>query len=359
MPSTSVDNSLVLQHWYHNSCSSLSSSSAAMQGLGTTMILPGTVQASASAQKTIHLPGVVTLQASALAELGNAPVVYKHSKRPMGKRVDRQANESNEFQLSATGNVCSGDGTCSSRTRAGASANVGCSGGHGLLQVHVAGSSATEHKFSADSQLRPEHNQPRSKASETQHDRTQSDTCTCSVSAPEGRNKRHAWRNHSRDSVVNENALYHTSRGEHVRRTRSQSHAQGNAPRNVHIQLSANAASNGETAQAAAECLSITESVRMPSSRSSPGLESAGSKSTSPSSSACPDPGSCTKWHLFTKRVGHLSLTYFSKEHYGPWLQKMPVKVSRIISFFSTSTLSRTVPCPKLINFSKLGTKQN
>lgn len=302
----------------------MSDNSAIVQGLSGTVILPGSVQATAS--QTIHLPNVVKVQASALAELGSPPVSQRQHKRGTGRRP-RQMPESDDIEMSAMGNVrsCNGVG---SKARAEASANV--------VQVQLAGSVARELKNSRDSNVRPSlqaYNRPM----KIHPERSVGDSCTCSEAAPEQRTKRHPTKSCSRDSVINENARYATKdsiinenavlftrRGESKSRTPTQS----SVPTNVQIQVSANAMSNGETTVAMAECSSTQESMRPPSShsRSSPGIESMGRTSTSQSLQD-QDTKASSRWSTVRRKLSNLSLSCFARDHYGPWLQLMPVKV--------------------------------
>ena len=330
-------------HHYHNSCNSLSDTSAVLQGLSSTVILPGSVQATAS--QTIHLPSVVTVQASALAELGSAPVTRQHKRGP-GRR-GRQMSESEDIELSAMGNIHGNNGVGTAKARAGASANV--------VQVQL----ATEQKSSRDSNMRPSY-QGYNRSLKIHPEKSVSESCTCSEAAPEQRSKKHVTKSHSRDSVINENARYasksysrdsiinenavlFTSRGE----SKARAQAQSSVPRNVQFQVSANAASNGETAMAMAECSSIRESLRTSSShsRSSPGIESMGRASTAQSLQDS-EAESSSRWSIVKKKLSVLSLSCFARDYYGPWLQRMPVKVSTYSKWFETrsiSSLSRVI----------------
>ena len=327
-PSTTGDSSLVL-HRYHNSSNSLSDSSAVLQGLSSTVVLPGSLQATAS--QTIHLPSVVTVQASALAELGSPPVTQRQHRRGLGRR-SRQMSEPDDIELSAVSNIRSSNGVSTAKARAGAAANV--------VQVQLAGSMASEQKSSRDSNMRPSY-QGYNRALKVHPEKSVSDSCTCSEAATDHRSKRHATKSFSRDSVINENARHFskscsrdsiinenavlfTSRAESKARTQ----AQPNVPRNVQFQVSANATSNGETSVATAECSSTRESLRTSSShsRSSPGLESLGRASTS-QSLRDPEDESSGRWSLVKKKLSVLSLSSFARDYYGPWLQRMPMKV--------------------------------
>lgn len=318
-PSTAGESSFVL-HRYHNSCNSLSDNSAVVQGVSSTVILPGSVQATAS--QTIHLPNVVTFQASALAELGSPPMTQRQHKRAPGRRM-RQMSEAEEIEMSALGNIRSSNAAGTSRTRAEASANV--------VQVQLAG---------RDSNMRPSC-QGYNRSLKIHPETNVGDSCSCMEAAPEQRSKRHATKGLSRDSVINENARYpaksyskdsiinenavlFTSRGD----GKPWTHAQTNVPTNVQIQVSANAASNGETAMAMAECSSTEESLRMSSSqsRSSPGIESMGRASTLQSLGE-PDTESSSGWSKVRKKIANFSLSCIARDYYGPWLQRMPVKV--------------------------------
>ena len=311
----------------------MSDSSAIVQGLSGTVILPGSVQATAS--QTIHLPSVVKVQASALAELGSPPVSQRQHKRCQGRRA-RQMPESDDIEMSAMRNVCSSNGVSTSKTRAEASANI--------VQVQLAGSLATELKSSRDSNMRSTlqgYNRPM----KIHPERSVGDSCTCSEATPEQRSKRNPCKSCSRDSVINENARFATKdsiinenavlftrRGDSKSRTPTQT----GVPRNVQIQVSANAMSNMETTTAMAECSSTQESVRAPSSRSSPGVESMGRASTLQSLQD-QDTRASSQWSTVRRRLSNLSLSCFARDHYGPWLQQMPVKVMYIVKTEDTS----------------------
>ena len=322
-PSTSVDSSLVL-HRYHNSSNSLSDSSAIVQGVSSTVILPGSIQATAS--QTIHLPNVVTVQASALAEVGGQPVSQRQHRRWHGRK-GKQVSESEDIELSATSNVCSGNGVGIGRGKAGASANV--------VQVQVAGSVAAQQKSSKESASKPPF-QGYSRAFKVHPDKSVIDRCSCMdpAASSEQRSKRHVARSTSKDSVVNENARYlakNYSKDSVINdnavlfRSREETKAWASAPRNFQFQVSANAVSNGETSVAKAECSSVQEPSRTSSShsRSSLGVESMERASTSVS--WCDTQEAFSGWW---QKLEFLSLTAFARDHYGPWLQKMPVKVS-------------------------------
>ena len=234
-------------------------------------------------------------------------------------------SESDDIELSAMGNIRSSNGTGTSTARAGASANL-------VL--------ASEQRNSRDSNMRATC-QGYNRALKVHPEKSASDSCTCSEIMPEHRSKslanksfsrdsvinenaRYPTKSYSRDSIINENAVLFTSRGESKARTQTQS----SVPRNVQIQVSANAASNGDTAVAMAECSSIRDSPRSSCShsRSSPDIESMGRASTS-QSLQYPDAESSSRWSVFKEKLTVLSLSYFAREYYGPWLQRMPMKV--------------------------------
>ena len=302
----------------------MSDSSAIVQGVSSTVILPGSIQATAS--QTIHLPNVVTVQASALAEVGGQPVSQRQHRRLHGRK-GKQVSESEDIELSATSNVCGSNGVGVGRGKAGASANV--------VQVQVAGSVAAEQKSSKESASKPPF-QGYSRAFKVHPDKSVIDRCSCMdpAASSEQRSKRHAARSTSKDSVVNENARYFAKNyskdsvindNSVLFRSREETKAWASAPRNVQFQVSANAVSNGEASVATAECSSVREPSRTSSShsRSSSRVESMESASTSVS--WCDTQGAFSGWW---QKLEFLSLTAFARDHYGPWLQKMPVKVS-------------------------------
>lgn len=312
-PSTSVNDSGLLHYRYQRSCNSLSETPV-LQGLSGTVILPGSVQAAAS--QTIHLPSMVTVQASASAELGATPM----TEWPRFKRMSsRKMAESGDIELAAMGNICSNNGMGTTKARAGASANV--------VQVQFAGSVDREQRSSRDCYSRPPYqSQGTSRSLKIFPEQSGSDYshCTCSEGIPEQRSKRYAYKSHARDTVINENAVVLSPRGESNMRTQP--------PRNVQFHVSANAASNGETsAVATAERSSLRSSSSH--SRSSPGLDSMSGVSTSQSmqDSDC----ECnSRWSSLKKKLRFLSLSYFARHYYGPWLQKMPVKVTNMTAKF-------------------------
>ena len=308
-PSTSVNDSGLLHYRYQSSCNSLSETPV-LQGLSGTVILPGSVQAAAS--QTIHLPNMVTVQASASAELGATPV----TEWPRLKRMSsRKMAESGDIELSAMGNIRSNNGVGTTKARAGASANV--------VQVQFAGSVDREQRSSRGCDPRPPYqSQGTSRSLKIFPEQSGSDNnhCTCSEAMPEQRSKRYAYMSHARDTVINENAVVLSPRGESNMRTQP--------PRNVQFRVSANTASNGETsAVAMAECSSLRTSSSH--SRSSPGLESVSRVSTSQSSQDS-DSENDSQWTSLKKKLRCLSLSYFARHYYGPWLQKMPVKVTNM-----------------------------
>ncbi|KAJ7372959.1 Protein patched 1 [Desmophyllum pertusum] len=294
-PSTSVSDSGLV----HYSCNSLLDTSAVLQGLSGTVRLPGSVQATAS--QTIHLPNVVTVQASASAELGGTPRTDWQRPKRLSSRRDRRTAESGDIELSAMGNIRSTHGVSTANARAGASASV--------VQVQLAGSMDAEKRSSRDCITRPSCHQGH-RSLKIHPEQSANDSCTCSEAASKLRSKRHAHKSRSRDTVINENAVVLAS------------------------EVSANAASNGETAVAMAECSSTQESVRTSSShsRSSPGLESMGRASTSQSIQDS-DPESNSRWGVVKKKLQALSLSNFARDYYGPWLQRMPVKISVLFIF--------------------------
>ena len=308
-PSTSVNDSGLLHYRYQSSCNSLSETPV-LQGLSGTVILPGSVQAAAS--QTIHLPNMVTVQASASAELGATPM----AEWPRFKRMSsRKMAESGDIELSAMGNIRSNNGVGTTKARAGASANV--------VQVQFAGSVDREQRSSRGCDPRPPYqSQGTSRSLKIFPEQNGNDNnhCTCSEAMPEQRSKRYAHKSHARDTVINENAVVLSPRGESNIRTQP--------TRNVQFHVSANAASNGETsAVAMAECSSLGTSSS--NSRSSPGLESMSRVSTSQSSQDSDSEGN-SRWSSLKKKLRYLSLSYFSRHYYGPWLQKMPVKVTNM-----------------------------
>ncbi len=316
-PSTSVNDSGLLHYRLQNSCNSLSETPV-LQGLSGTVILPGSVQATAS--QTIHLPSMVTVQASASAELGSTPMTEWQRHKRMCSRRDKQMSESSDIELSAMGNIRSSNGVGSTKARAGASANV--------VQVQLAGSRDAEQRSSRDCYTRPPYQgQATSRSLKIYPEQSVSDTsnynCTCSEVVSEPRSKRHPYKSNSRDTVINGSPVVLTPRGESLH-SKTQTQPPSYAPRNVQFQVSANAATNAETAVATAECSSLRTSSSH--SRSSPGLESMGRASTSQSIRDL-DSESNSRWSSIKKKLHVVSLSYFARNYYGPWLQKMPVKV--------------------------------
>lgn len=308
-PSTSVNDSGLLHYRYQSSCNSMSETPV-LQGLSGTVILPGSVQAAAS--QTIHLPSMVTVQASASAELGATPM----TEWPRFKRMSsRKMAESGDIELSAMGNIRSSNGVGPTKARAGASANV--------VQVQFAGSLDREQRSSRECNTRPPYqSQGTSRSLNIFPEQCGSDYnhCTCSESMPEQRSRRYAYKSHARDTVINENAVALSPRGENNTRTQP--------PRNVQFHVSANAASNGETsAVAMAECSSLRSSSS--NTRSSPGLDSMSRVSTSQSMQDS-DSERNNRWSSLKKKLQCLSLSYFARRYYGPWLQLMPVKVTNM-----------------------------
>lgn len=229
--------------------------------------------------------------------------------------------ESGDIELSAMGNIRTTNGVGTTKARAGASTNV--------VQVQFAGSVDREQRSSRDCNVRPPYqSQGTSRSLKIYQEQSASDSyCTCSETMPEQRIKRYAHKSHPRDTVINENAVVLTPRGEGNMRTQPPTHA----PRNVQFQVSANASSNGETTMAVAECSSSRTSSS--NSRSSPGLESMSRVSTSQSMQDS-DSESNSWWSLLKKKLRCLSLSYFARCYYGPWLQKMPVKVVNLTAYF-------------------------
>lgn len=278
-----------------------------LQGLSGTVILPGSVQATAS--QTIQLPSMVTVQASASAE-----TEWQCHRRVCSRR-DKQMSESNDIELSAMGNIRSSNAGGSTKAKAGASANV--------VQVQLAGSMDAEQHSSRDCNTRvPYQGQSTSRSLTIYPEQTASDnncSCTCSEVATEPRSKRYPHKSNSRDTIINGSAVVLTPKGEGLHnKMRTQ------PPRNVQFQVSANAASNAETTMATAECSSLRSSSSH--SRSSPGLESMGRVSTSQSIRDL-DSESNSRWSSLKKKLRVISLSYFARNYYGPWLQRMPVKV--------------------------------
>ena len=285
-----------------------------VQGLSGTVILPGSIQATAS--QTLHFPNVVTVQASASAEVGGTPLTeWQRHKRACARR-DRQMAETSDIELSAMGNIRSGNGAGNAKAKASNSANV--------VQVQLAGAMATEQRDSHDFNTRPTSHQGHSKSFAIYSDQNTADSCTCSEAGPEPRSKRRVNKSQSRDTIINENAVVLASRGQ----SKTQTQPLANSPRNFQFQVSANAASNGDSALATAECSSVQDFMRTTSSqsRSSPGLDSMGRASTAQSLSD-PDLESNRRWNVVKKKLQVLSLSYFAKQYYGPWLQRMPFKV--------------------------------
>ncbi|PFX16833.1 Protein patched-like 1 [Stylophora pistillata] len=306
-PSTTGYGSDVILHRYHNSCNSVSDISV-VQGLSGTVVLPGSIQATAS--QTLHFPNMVTVQASASAEVGNTPLTERQRHRRGCARRDKQTNESSDFELSALGNIHSSNGAGNAKANAGASANV--------VQVQLAGSLDTEQQDSYDFNTRPSSRQNHSKSFAIYSEQSRADSCTCGEAGLDPQGRRRTYKNQSRDTIINENAVVLASRGESKMRTLPPM----NTPRNVQFQVLANAASHGD---------SDFMRTRSSNSRSSPGLDSVGRTSTAQSLSE-PELES-TRWNVVKKKLQVLSLSYFAKEYYGPWLQRMPVKISVLFVF--------------------------
>lgn len=297
-----------------------------LQGLSGTVILPGSVQATAS--QTIHLPSMVTVQASASAELNSTPMTEWQRHRRVCSRRDKQMSESSDIELSAMGNIRSSNTGGSTKARAGASANV--------VQVQLAGSMDAEQRSSRDCHTKlPYQGQSTSRSLKIYPEQTASEnnySCTCSEVAPEPRSKRYPHKNNSRDTVINGSAVVLTPKGEGLH-NKMRTQQPGYTPRNVQFQVSANAASNAETTMATAECSSLRSSSSH--SRSSPGLESMGRASTSQSIRDL-DSESNSRWSSLKKKLRVVSLSYFARNYYGPWLQRMPVKVITVVTFVGT-----------------------
>ena len=293
-----------------------------LQGLSGTVILPGNIQATAS--QTLHFPNMVTVQASASAEVGNTPLTERlRHKRGCPSR-DRQMTESSDFELSALGNIRSSNGVGNAKAKAGASANV--------VQVQLGRSLDTEQQDGHDFNTRPSSHQGHNKSFAIYSEQTPADSCTCGEAGPDLRGRRRTYKGQSKDTI-DENAVVLASRGESKIRTLPPT----NTPRNVQFQVSANAAANGESTVATAECSSVQDLMRTRSSnsRSSPGLDSMWRASTNRSMSD-PDLES-NRWNMVKEKLRVLSLSYFAKEYYGPWLQKMPVKVIAALLSINTN----------------------
>lgn len=288
-----------------------------LQGLSGTVILPGSVQATAS--QTIHLPSMVTVQASASAEVGSTQMTDWQRHKRVCSRRDKQMSESSDIELSAMGNIRSSNGVGSSKAKAGASANI--------VQVQLAGSMDADQRGSRDCNTRPPYQgQATSRSLKIYPEQSVSDNnynCTCSEVAPEPRSKRHPYKSNSRDTIINGSAVVLTPRGDNLQ-SKMRTQPPAFAPRNVQFQVSANAASNAETTVATAECSSLRTSSSH--SRSSPGLESMGRASTSQSMRDL-DSELNSRWSSVKKNLHVVSLSYFARNYYGPCLQKMPVKV--------------------------------
>ena len=295
-----------------------------LQGLSGTVILPGNIQATAS--QTLHFPNVVTVQASASAsaEVGNTPLTERLRHKRGCPRRDKQMTESSDFELSALGNIRSSNGVGNAKAKAGASANV--------VQVQLGRSLDTEQQDGHDFNTRPSSHQGHNKSFAIYSEQTPADSCTCGEAGPDLRGRRRTYKGQSKD-IIDENAVVLASRGESKVRTLPPT----NTPRNVQFQVSANAAANGESTVATAECSSVQDFMRTRSSnsRSSPGLDSMWRDSTNRSMSD-PDLES-NRWNMVKEKLQVLSLSYFAKEYYGPWLQKMPVKVIAALLSINTN----------------------
>ncbi|XP_074612004.1 protein patched homolog 1-like isoform X2 [Acropora palmata] len=327
-PSISGESSFV-HYRYHNSCNSLLDNSAIVQGLSGTVILPGTVQATAS--QTIHLPRVVTVQASASAEVDNQPTAQHQHKRGQGKKP-WPVSESDEIDLSAFGNAQDSNGDCHTKARAEATTNI--------VQVQM----AADQKTIKDSVVRPLHH-GYNRTLKIHPETSTANSCTCSEGILDQRIKSFAAESHSRDCILNENAKCAAQPKDSVinenavlftKRTDSKSYPQAQSvPANVQIQVSANAASSSRTAVARAECSSTHGSLRTVSSqtRSSPGIESMGRASTAQSQQEHSTNVVKNCWQKVTEKLEMYSLSCIARDYYGPWLQQMPVKITVLFMF--------------------------
>ena len=312
-----------MHYRYHNSCNSLLDNSAIVQGLSGTVILPGTVQATAS--QTIHLPRVVTVQASASAEVDNQPTAQHQHKRGQGKKP-WPVSESDEIDLSAFGNAQDSNSDCHTKARAEATTNI--------VQVQM----AADQKTIKDSVVRPLHH-GYNRTLKIHPETSTANSCTCSEGTLDQRIKTFAAESHSRDCILNENAKCAAQPKDSVinenavlftKRTDTKSYPQAQSvPANVQIQVSANAASSSRTAVARAECSSTHGSLRTVSSqtRSSPGIESMGRASTAQSQQEHSTNVVKNCWQKATEKLETYSLSCIARDYYGPWLQQMPVKV--------------------------------
>lgn len=310
-----------MHYRYQNSCNSLPDNS--LVGLSGTVILPGTVQATAS--QTIHLPRVVTVQASASAEVDNQSTVQYQHKRGQGKKP-WPVSESDEIDLSATGNAQDSNGECHTKARAEATTNV--------VQVQM----AADQKTIKDSVVRPLYH-GYNRTLKINPETSTANTHTSSEGTLDQRIKSFAVESHSRDCIVNENAKCAAKPKDSVinenavlftKRSDSKSYPQAQSiPTNVQIQVSANAASNSKTAVAMAECSSTHGSLRTVSSqtRSSPGIESMGRASTAQSQQEHSTNVVKNWWQKVTEKMRKYSMSCIARDYYGPWLQQMPVKV--------------------------------
>ncbi|XP_020624651.1 protein patched homolog 1-like isoform X2 [Orbicella faveolata] len=267
------------------------------------VIIPGNVEA--TALKTVHSSSVVTFEVSAASE-------WSLHKAPRSRR-DRQIEDPSDLELPAVGSIPNSGGVDTSKSGAGALANVT----ETQTEIEQGRRDPGNTRLCYQSQRTT-----RSSKIYPEQSASGNNFCKQSEAWTEGRHNSHGCTSRPATAVGS------SSRDDRDARTQQST----DAPKKVTFTLPAKPASAGKTAVVMDDASSLR--TLSSHSRSSPGVESMSRISTSQSMQECDSESEC--WCSFLKtKLQWLSLAYFARRYYGVWLQKMPVKVVVIIFFLS------------------------
>lgn len=265
------------------------------------VIIPGNVEA--TALKTVHSSSVVTFEVSAASE-------WSLHKAPRSRR-DRQIEDPSDLELPAVGSIPNSGGVDTSKSGAGALANVT----ETQTEIEQGRRDPGNTRLCYQSQRTT-----RSSKIYPEQSASGNNFCKQSEAWTEGRHNSHGCTSRPATAVGS------SSRDDRDARTQQST----DAPKKVTFTLPTKPASAEKTAVVMDDASSLR--TLSSHSRSSPGVESMSRVSTSQSMQECDSESEC--WCSFLKtKLQWLSLAYFARRYYGVWLQKMPVKVNQVYPY--------------------------
>ena len=313
-PDTTLGGDFSLHQLGSSSCS-LSTDAAGAANVHASVFLPGSVQA--AAMGTLCLPGAVTVQASAVAEL-NSTTSSGNTRVPAvrdetGQRRNVRLNTAN---MSAASNIDASNALGNGYLNSDAG-----------VQVHLAGTSSSDESKVKDRpwQLPSKPSKRRVRQHKDCRSKRRRD-CFCEESLDSKEEYRISRRHRSMRNRPNS-----SPRCKHNRRTE---HSKPYPTQNASgYHNSANCCSSTE--RVSPEISSTPNASTPPGSTVSLGCESLHNQTPSPRPVVTESrASSLSRWKNMRTKLAGFSLTYFAKAHYGPWLQKFPVKVRYLPLWF-------------------------